>query len=76
MLFRSNFYSKKLLVKIFDKGQSVYESPGIEEIKHYCFEQINTLWEEVLRFEKPHKYFVDLSKPLWDIKNRLLEEHK
>lgn len=72
----TNFYSKKLLVKIFDKGQSVYESPGIEEIKHYCFEQINTLWEEVLRFEKPHKYFVDLSKPLWDIKNRLLEEHK
>lgn len=72
----TNFYSRKLLVKIFDKGQSVYESPDIEEIKHYCFEQINTLWEEVLRFEKPHKYFVDLSKPLWDIKNRLLEEHK
>ena len=72
----TNFYSRKLLTKIFDGGKSVYESPNIEEIKNYCTEQINTLWEEVLRFERPHKYFVDLSKPLWDIKNRLLEEHK
>lgn len=72
----TNFYSRKLLTKIFDSGKSVYESPNIEDIKNYCTEQINTLWEEVLRFEKPHKYFVDLSKPLWDIKNRLLEEHK
>jgi len=72
----TNFYSRKLLNKIFDGGQSVYESPNIEEIKNYCSQEINTLWEEVLRFERPHKYFVDLSKPLWDIKNRLLEEHK
>lgn len=72
----TNFYAKKLLVKIFDGGESVYESPNIEEIKNYCNEQVGTLWEEVLRFEKPHKYFVDLSKPLWDIKNKLLEKHR
>lgn len=72
----TDFYAKKLLVKIFDKGKPVYESPNIDEIKDYCNEQIGTLWEEVLRFEKPHKYFVDLSKPLWSIKNNLLAEHE
>ncbi|MBV1819937.1 nicotinate phosphoribosyltransferase [Anaerosalibacter bizertensis] len=72
----TNFYAKKLLVKIFDGGESVYESPNIEDIRNYCGEQINTLWEEVRRFEKPHKYFVDLSESLWTIKNQLLEKHK
>lgn len=65
----TNFYAKKLLVKIFDGGESVYESPNIEDIRNYCGEQINTLWEEVRRFEKPHKYFVDLSESLWTIKS-------
>lgn len=72
----TNFYAKKLLVKIFDDGESIYESPNIEDIRNYCSEQINTLWEEVRRFEKPHKYFVDLSESLWTIKNELLEKHK
>ena len=71
----TNFYAKKLLTKIFDKGKCIYESPNMDEIKQYCTEQVNTLWDEVLRFENPHEYFVDLSKPLWDIKYNLLEEH-
>ena len=33
-----------------------------------------TLWDEVLRFENPHQYYVDLSKPLWDIKNELITQ--
>ncbi|NLX62390.1 MAG: nicotinate phosphoribosyltransferase [Tissierellia bacterium] len=72
----TNFYAKKLLIKIFDKGKQIYESPNIHEIRNYCKEQIDTLWDEVKRFENPHEYFVDLSKPLWDIKQKLLEEHK
>lgn len=71
----TNFYAKKLLTKIFDKGKCIYESPDMDEIKQYCTEQVNTLWDEVLRFENPHEYFVDLSKPLWDIKYDLLKEH-
>lgn len=71
----TNFYAKKLLVKIFDNGKCVYKSPQLKEIKQYCQEQIDNLWDEVLRFENPHKYFVDLSKSLWKIKNDLLEEH-
>ena len=69
----TDFYARKLLVKIFDKGKCIYESPPIDEIRNYCEEQVNTLWEEVRRFENPHEYFVDLSKPLWDIKNEMLK---
>lgn len=72
----TNFYARKLLVKIFDQGKQIYQSPNIHEIRKYCKGQIDTLWDEVKRFEKPHEYFVDLSKPLWDIKQKLLEEHK
>ena len=38
-------------------------------------EQIDTLWDEVLRFDNPHNYYVDLSQKLWDEKQRLLAEH-
>ncbi|HLR35231.1 MAG TPA: nicotinate phosphoribosyltransferase [Tissierellales bacterium] len=72
----TNFRAEKLLVPIFEKGEPMYKSPSIEKIRSYCTEQINTLWDEVLRFENPHKYFVDLSKPLWDIKDQLLKENK
>lgn len=70
-----NFYARKLLVKLFENGLSIYQSPDIHEIKQYCKEQIDSLWDEVKRFEKPHEYAVDLSKPLWDIKNKLLKSH-
>lgn len=71
----TDFYAKKLLVKIFENGKCIYDSPDLKTIKDYCQQQINTLWEEVLRFENPHEYYVDLSKPLWDIKERLLQEY-
>lgn len=71
----NNFYAKDLRVQIFDKGTCVYQSPSIDEIKEYCREQISTLWEETLRFENPQTYYVDLSKDLWEMKNRLIEEH-
>ncbi len=70
----NNFYAEKLLVRIFDKGQQVYESRNIHEIKEYAQKNIEDLWQEVKRFENPHKYFVDLSLDLWTIKDRLLKE--
>ena len=72
----NNFYAKKLLVKIFEDGNCIYESPNVHEIKAYCQEQISLMWDEVKRFERPHRYFVDLSQDLWDIKDRLLKEHE
>ncbi len=71
-----NFTAKPLLVPIFENGECVYESPSIGEIQKYCLEQIDTLWDEVLRFENPHNYYVDLSQKLWDEKHRLISEKK
>ena len=68
----TNFTAKELLVPIFKGGECVYECPTIHEIRDYCKEQIMTLWDEVKRFENPHKYYVDLSRKLWDIKHGLL----
>ena len=71
----TNFTAKKLLVQIFDKGKYVYKSPELSEIREYCVNQVSSLWDEVLRFENPHTYYVDLSQKLWEMKNRLLEEN-
>ncbi|MDK2932865.1 MAG: nicotinate phosphoribosyltransferase [Clostridiales bacterium] len=71
----TNFYAKKLQVKIIENGKRIYDSLDLDVIRNYCKEQIDTLWDEVLRFENPHEYYVDLSQPLWDIKNKLLKEH-
>lgn len=69
-----NFVAEKLLVQIFDKGKCVYELPELENIKSYCARQIDTLWDEVKRFENPHHYYVDLSVKLWNERNSLLEK--
>lgn len=59
---------------IYQKGKLVYKRPDIEEIKKYCAEQVDTLWDEVKRFDNPHNYYVDLSQKLYDIKTELLNE--
>ena len=70
----TGFTARELLVPVFQNGECVYESPNIEEIRRYCAEQIDLLWDEVKRFENPHTYYVDLSQKLWEIKDRLLKE--
>ena len=67
---------RELLVPIFKNGECVYESPDIRTIREYCLAEVATLWEEVRRFENPHRYYVDLSKKLWEIKRAMLEEKK
>lgn len=71
----TGFKAQKLLEPIFEKGQCVYESPSTQQIKEFCRAQVDTIWDEVKRFENPHKYYVDLSKKLWDIKQGLLEDY-
>ncbi len=71
-----NFYAKPLLETIFKNGKLVYDLPKICDIQTHCTEQVDTLWDEVKRFENPHKYYVDLSEKLWGIKNQLLKKNK
>jgi len=70
-----NFTAKELQVPIFVGGKLVYELPTLEEIRTYCLEQVDTLWDEVKRFDNPHNYYVDLSQKLWDIKYNLLKKN-
>lgn len=71
----TNFIARRLLVPVFENGKCVYESPSAAEIQDYCRGQVETLWEEVQRFEKPHKYYVDLSEKLWQLRQELLKEY-
>lgn len=70
----TNFIVKELQVPVFKDGKRVYKLPSLKEIRLYCSEQADTLWEEIKRFENPHSYYVDLSKPLWEIKQNLLNQ--
>ena len=70
-----NFTAKELLVPIFKNGELVYDMPSLPDIQKYCAEQVDTLWDEVKRFDNPHTYYVDLSQKLWDIKYALLKSN-
>ena len=71
-----NYTAKLLQVPIFKDGELVYELPKLEDIRTYCMEQVDTLWDEIKRFENPQTYYVDLSQKLWDIKYGLLKNKK
>ena len=72
----TNYVAKSLLVPVFKNGELVYQQPTLQEIQQYCLEQVDTLWDEVKRFENPHTYYVDLSQRLWDIKQSLLRKRR
>ena len=67
-----NYCAVELQVPVFRGGKLVYQLPTLNEIKAYCAKQIETLWPEVLRFENPHQYYVDLSDRLMALKDEML----
>lgn len=71
-----NFRAVPLLTQIFRDGECIHTPRALNAVRAYCAAQVDTLWEEVTRFENPHTYYVDLSQPLWEEKNRLLSERK
>jgi nicotinate phosphoribosyltransferase len=71
----TNFYAKELLVPIFKKGQVVYKSPSVSQIQQFSREEVDKLWEEVLRLKNPHTYYIDLSQDLWNLKQSLLNKY-
>ncbi len=71
----TDFEAVELQVPIFQSGMCVYQSPTLSEIKDYCKDRLDTIWDEVKRFENPHEYYVDLSQKLWDIRYDLLSAY-
>ena len=72
----TNIEARELLVPVFQGGELVYEVPDLQASRAYCQRQVDSLWDEVKRFENPHNYYVDLSQKLWDIKQSLLTSHE
>ena len=68
-----DYTAKELQVPVFKNGELVYELPTLEQICSYAIEQVETLWDEVKRFDNPQTYYVDLSQKLWDIKYGMLK---
>ena len=70
----TDFTVRSLLVPIFKDGELVYKVPTIQESRAHCQREVDSLWDEVKRFEFPHNYYVDLSQKLWDVRAGLLSE--
>ena len=70
-----SYTMREMLVPIFKNGECVYQSPPVMEIREYCRQEMDTLWEESKRLEFPHKVHVDLSNALWHMKNQLLDSY-
>ena len=62
------------MVKVFDKGECIYESPSVMEIREFCKKEQETLWDETRRLVNPHEVYVDLSDRLYAMKTKLLNE--
>ena len=72
----SEFKVEKLLIKIFSKGELIYEAPKINEIREYSKENLSYFWDELKRLENPQQYYVDYSKKLYNLKLELIKSSK
>ena len=67
-------HARLMSTPVYQSGKLVYQSPDVHAIRAHCAQQVDTLWDEVRRFEYPHRYYVDLSQKLWDQRQMLLNQ--
>jgi nicotinate phosphoribosyltransferase len=70
-----NFRAEDIRVQLFRGGKCLAQKQSLKDLQSFCSRQVDTLWDEVKRFENPHRYYVDLSRRLWDVKNRLISKY-
>lgn len=68
----TDYIMRPLLVPIFEDGELVYKCPSLMEIQQNTLREMDTFWGEYKRLQSPHRYKVDLSQPLYDLKQKLL----
>ncbi|MBR0303253.1 MAG: nicotinate phosphoribosyltransferase, partial [Clostridia bacterium] len=71
-----DFTLRELLVPVIKNGETVCDFPPVDKVREYCASEIGSMWDEVLRFENPHNYYVDLSERLWSLKGRMIEDRR
>ncbi len=72
--YPKNFEAQELLVPIFQNGRLVYNSPSVHDIRKATLRNLKKLDDAYKRFANPHTYHISLSKPLFNIKQRLLRK--
>ena len=69
-----NYTIKSLQVEVIKNGKLVYSLPTLDQIKKYAQSEIESLWDEHKRLDRPHLYKVDLSDELYELKRKMIEE--
>lgn len=72
----TNYSVKEMQVQIFKQGELIYDIPTLEEVRNYAQKSLKELWPELRRFSFPHKYYIDLSQKLWDVKNSMIQKYR
>lgn len=67
------FIIKEILQPIFLNGICIYKTPAVMDIRAFCQNELNTLWDETRRLVNPQEVYVDLSNELYQLKNQLLD---
>lgn len=65
---------RELLIPVVKKGEAIYHSPKVMDIRKYCNKEKDTLWDGSKRFSFAQLPRVDLSQKLYDLKVQLLNE--
>jgi putative nicotinate phosphoribosyltransferase len=69
-----DFQAKPLLHDIFTNGKLVYDLPNVKDIRQYCADNLDSLWDEYKRILNPQVYPVDLSSKLYSHKMKYIEK--
>jgi nicotinate phosphoribosyltransferase len=72
----TGYTARRMHVPVFRGGECVYEFPPLSAVREYCRRELDSMWSEVLRFENPHNYYVDLSVKLWDLKQKMIRAYR
>lgn len=70
----TNYEVRKLQQDIIINGKLVYNLPKLSEIKAYANTELESLWDEYKRLDRPHVYKVDLSDELYELKKKMLSD--
>lgn len=70
--YPADFEMRELMVPIFKKGNLVYKTPSLHQIRENTLKNLQGLDEGYKRFHNPHAYHVSLSPLLFETKGRLL----
>lgn len=74
LLPAGSYHIREMLEPIFIEGKQVYSLPTTKEIKAHCQRELETLWPESRRLVNPQPVYIDLSRPLYDLKQKLMME--